>query len=103
MRNMFKQKLNATLEALKLAEKAKKNELTKSDWKKIAAKYKEMHGSDMYDAISEEQQRDNEQEEQQQAAMAILASVDENDGEEGNEDESLKGKASRVVEQNKDL
>lgn len=103
MRNMFKQKLNATLEALKLAEKAKKNELTKSDWKKIAAKYKEMHGSDMYDDISEEQQRDNEQEEQQQAAMAILASVDENDGEERNEDESLKGKASRVVEQNKDL
>ncbi|MFR1239676.1 MAG: hypothetical protein ACLSDJ_00420 [Butyricimonas faecihominis] len=47
---------------------------------KIAANYKEMHGSDMYDDISEEQQRDNEQEEQQQAAMAILASVDENDG-----------------------
>ncbi|MFR5660287.1 MAG: hypothetical protein ACLUDU_20820, partial [Butyricimonas faecihominis] len=100
---MFKQKLNATLEALKLAEKAKKNELTKSDWKKIAANYKEMHGSDMYDDISEEQQRDNEQEEQQQAAMAILASVDENDGEERNEDDSLKDKASRVVEQNKDL
>ena len=93
MRNMFKQKLNATLEALKLAEKAKKNELTKSDWKKIAANYKEMHGSDMYDDISEEQQRDNEQEEQQQAAMAILASVDENDGEERNEDDSLKDKA----------
>lgn len=101
---MFKEKLNATLEALKLSDKAKNGTLDKGDWKKIAARYQEMHGSDMYQDIASEQKQNGEQEAQHQAALAILASVDENpasenQGESGNIAET----ATRVTNQNKDL
>lgn len=95
---MFKKNLNATLEALSLSDKAKSNTLTKSDWKKIAARYKEMHGSDMYEDIAAEQEHDSEREEQHQQALSILASADDTQ-EKGN----LTEQASRVATQNKAL
>lgn len=93
---MFKKKLNATLEALGFADKAKKNELTKGDWKKIAAKYKEMHGSDMYEDIHAEQEQDLERDEEHQAALTILNAIDNADE---NGDKNLTEKVSRLASQ----
>lgn len=93
---MFKKNLNATLEALGFADKAKKNELTKGDWKKIAAKYKEMHGPDMYEAIHAEQEQDSERDEEHQAALTILNAIDNADE---SKDGSLADKVSNLANQ----
>lgn len=101
---MFKKNLNATLEALGLSDKANNNTLTKSDWKKIAAKYKEMHGSDMYEDIAAEQEHDSEREEQHQQALAILASADDSQTEDKGEHQgNIAEQATRVATQNKAL
>jgi len=45
----FKEKFNTILQELKLADKAKKRELTQEDWEKIAEAYQKKYGSDFYD------------------------------------------------------
>ena len=45
----FKEQFNAILKQLKLAQKAKNNELTQADWEQIADAYKAKYDSDFYD------------------------------------------------------
>ncbi len=113
---MFKTKFNKVLQELNLAQKAADGKLTKGDWKKIAAKYQELHGTDMYSDLDSED--DDDRAAEHDRALSILTSAEttteggegsegsEETGEEGDGAGSDQGLATRVgslVEQNRQL
>lgn len=53
----FKERLQKVLQALGFGDKAKNNELSAEDWKKIEASYKETHGSDLYADMKENKEQ----------------------------------------------
>lgn len=107
----FKQRFSKVLEALGLTAKATAKELTKEDWDKIAASYKETHNVDMYTDMAADAEN-AEKAKAHDAALALLAeSKDENpEGSENGGEANQKGEKvnlfseiAKIKDENKEL
>lgn len=83
---MFKKRFSKVLETLGLTAKAKAGELTKEEWDKIAASYKESHKVDFYVDMAADAQN-AEKAKAHDAALALLAEGTEETADE-NQDEN---------------
>ena len=108
---MFKKRFSKVLEALGFTSKAKSGELTKEDWDKIAASYKETHNVDFY-ADMDADAKDAQKAKLHDAALALLAEdKDENPeaGEKGGETKpegkvvDLATEIAKIKDENKEL
>lgn len=111
----FKERFQKVLQALKMTDKAKNNELTADDWKSIEASYKETHDADLYADMKE----DKEQADKAKAhdeALKILADGEKpeaketTDAQEGAEDAEkeapkvdLSAEVKKIKEENASL
>lgn len=71
----FKEKFHAVLVALGWIDKAKNNQLTQDDWNKIAASYKETHGTDFYADMSADQKATDDEKANAEKAAAHDAAL----------------------------
>ncbi|MCK5134864.1 MAG: hypothetical protein KAR19_03690 [Bacteroidales bacterium] len=78
----FKVQFNAILKELKLADKAKNNELTPEDWDKIAEAYQAKYNSDFYDD-QEQAETEERRGSIHEAALNLLATEDDDDSTSG--------------------
>lgn len=85
---MFKKKFMQILQALGFVDKAKKNELTEDDWKKIDSAFKEKFGTTVSDAMSESAQAEELRQEREAALSIINETTDAADASEEDGDDS---------------
>lgn len=98
---MFKKNFEKILKALGLMDKAKSKSLTKEDWTRIQASYKETFGRDFYADASEDSD-DSEKAKAYDHAMSIISSAEVDPEEEDEEDEEEEPESSSEEEEDEE-
>lgn len=95
---MFKKKFMQILQTLGFVDKAKKNELSEDDWKKIDASFREQFGVTISEAMEENSQAE-ELRQEREAALAVINETEETGDDpdtDGSGDEKPKAKTQSL-------